>query len=249
MRVLPESKFTSRKIVSASKTFTDRVEPVSIFNKHLSSIMQGEVKRKALVFYGVGGVGKTRLITELMTKIEKPPDSAQQLYGKAIVLLHISMDIHEYDSPIAALIGLRKQLKTPCVLFDYALARYLSLIGKSADQIREFIPKDSVWWDVLGELLSVVHVPIGLLDRIIVWAREKHSDQFSLYKSEIEEIDSVLHDPSAIAERLPHFLGLDISVISNAKKQAFVVFLDSYESIFKRQTYNEGNSQPDEFVI
>lgn len=248
MRILPESKFTARKIVSASKTFTDRVEPVSIFNKHLSSIMEGEAKQKALVFYGVGGVGKTRLITELMTKIEKPSDSGQLAYKKARVLLHISMDIHEYDSPIAALIGLRKQIKAPCVLFDYALARYLSLIGKSADQIREFIPRDSVWWDVLGELLSVVHVPIGLLDRIIVWAREKHSDQFSLYKSEIEEIDSVLHDPSAISERLPHFLGLDISVISNTKKQVFVVFLDSYESIFKRQTYNEGNVQPDEFV-
>ncbi|MCL4451172.1 MAG: hypothetical protein M1327_00910 [Candidatus Thermoplasmatota archaeon] len=245
---MPESKFTAKKILSASKTFTDRVEPVSIFNTHLSSVMEGKTKQRALVFYGVGGVGKTRLITELMTKIENPSLNAKTNSRKEIVLLHISMDIHEYDSPLAALIGLRKQLKTPCVLFDYALARYLSLIGKSADQIREFIPKDSVWWDVLGELLSVVHLPIGLLDRIIVWARERHSEQFSLYKGEIDEIDSILHDPSAISERLPHFLGLDISVISRAKNQTFVVFLDSYESIFKRSTYNEGNSQPDEFV-
>jgi len=245
---MPESKFGPKSYASAVKTFTDRVEPVSVFKEQLLSVIEGKTKHKCLVFYGVGGVGKTRLITELMTDIENRSANKEGDSSGKIIILHISMDVHEYDSPVAALIGLRKQITSPCILFDYALARYFSLIGKTADQIRQFIPKDSVWWDVLGEMLSVVHVPIGLLDRIVVWSRERRSEQFNLYRNEIEEVDSIIHDPSAIAERLPHLLGIDISIIARSKHSTFVVFIDSYESIFKRSTFVEGNTDPEEFI-
>ncbi len=245
---MPESKFAPKGYKSALKTFTDRVEPVTIFNQHLSDIVNEKKKKIALVFYGVGGVGKTRLISELIGKLDRNAIDKEIQDKKKIEIVHISMDIHEFDSPTSALIGIRKQVKSPCILFDYALARYLSIIGKTTDQIKEFIPRNSVWWDVLGEVLSVIHIPLGLVDRIVIWAREKHSEQFNLYQDEIREIEDLIHDPNSIAERLPHFLGLDLSVISRTKNESFVVFLDSFESIYKRKNYVEGNIHPDEFI-
>ena len=229
--------------------FTDREEPVTVFKKHLDSVLTGDTERIALVFYGVGGVGKTRLITELMT-ITENQTVRNDLRGKNVdvVALHASMDIHEYDSPLAVMIGLRRQIRSPCILFDYGLAKYLSSIGRSTNQIKEFIPKDSLWWDVLGEVMSFFHLPIGLVDRAIVKLRERYSDQFKLYYDEIEEIENIKHNPSEISIRLPRLLGLDLSVITGKGPKKFIVFLDSYESIFKRSGFTEGNTEADDFI-
>ncbi len=241
---MPESRF-SKKTQQAIKKFTDRVEPFKVFNQWRDGIASGKIDRKVIVFYGVGGIGKSRLISELMATLDKRNKNANEL---TVNVIFAGMDIHEYNSPAAVLLGLRKQIRYPCVLFDYGLVKYLSSIGKTADQIKEFIPKNSVLWDITGDVLEAIHIPVGLVDKIAVRLREKYSIQFKEYHDEIEAIDACKRNPEAISERLPHLLGIDISIASHSKGSIFAIFLDSYESIYKRQDFELLNSDPDEFI-
>jgi tetratricopeptide (TPR) repeat protein len=241
---MPESRF-SRKTQQAIKKFTDRIEPFRVFNQWLDAIAGGKIDRKAIVYYGVGGIGKSRLISELMATVDKRNKDSN---GLTINVLFAGMDIHEYNSPAAVLLGLRKQIRYPCVLFDYGLVKYLSSIGKTADQIKEFIPKNSVLWDITGDILEAIHIPVGLIDKIAIRLREKYSIQFKEYHDEIEAIDACKRNPEAISERLPHLLGIDISIASHSKDSIFAIFLDSYESIYKRQDFELLNMDPDEFI-
>ncbi|WMT50533.1 MAG: tetratricopeptide repeat protein [Ferroplasma sp.] len=241
---MPESKF-SRKTQQAIKKFTDRIEPFRVFNMWLDEITSGKIKRKALVYYGVGGIGKSRLLSELMATVD---ERNRESDGHTVTILFAGMDVHEYNSPSAVLLGLRKQIRFPCILFDYGLVKYLSSIGKSADQIKEFIPKNSVLWDVTGDILEAIHIPVGLIDKIAIRVREKYSVQFKEYHDEIDAIDACQRNPEAISERLPHLLGIDISIASRSKDSVFAIFLDSYESIYRRQDFELLNSEPDEFI-
>ncbi|WMT55135.1 MULTISPECIES: tetratricopeptide repeat protein [unclassified Acidiplasma] len=241
---LPESKF-SRKTQQAIKKFTDRIEPVMVFNQWLEAITTGKITRKVLVYYGVGGIGKTRLISKLMDDVDKRNKEQSKI---KINIIFAGMDINEYNSPSAVLLGLRKQIKFPCVLFDYGLVKYFSSIGKTADQIKEFIPKNSVIWDITGDILEAIHIPVGLIDKIAIKLREKYSIQFKEYHNEIEAIDSCKRNPEEISERLPHLLGIDISIAAKSKNSIFAIFLDSYESIYRRQDFQLANNDPDEFI-
>ena len=241
---MPESKF-SRKTQQAIKKFTDRIEPFRVFNLWLDAIASGKIDRKALVYYGVGGIGKSRLISELMDTVDKRNKEAIE---PTVNILFAGMDIHEYNSPATVLLGLRKQIRFPCILFDYGLVKYLSSVGKTADQIKEFIPKNSVLWDITGDILEAIHVPVGLVDKIAIKLREKYSIQFKEYHDEIDAIDACMRNPEAISERLPHLLGIDISIAARSKNSIFAIFLDSYESIYRRQDFELLNSEPDEFI-
>ena len=240
---MPESRF-SRKTQQAIKKFTDRIEPFRAFNKWIDAIAAGSITRKALVYYGVGGIGKTRLISELMSDLEK----RNNINGTAVNIIFASMDVNEYNSPSTVLMGLRKQIKFPCVLFDYGMVKYMSSIGKNADQIKEFIPKSSIIWDITGDILEAIHIPVGLIDKIAIKLREKYSIQFKEYHNEIEAIDSCKRNPEELSERLPHLLGIDISVAAKNKNSMFSIFLDSYESLYRRQTFQLSNGDPDEFI-
>ena len=241
---MPESRF-SRKTQNAIKKFTDRIEPFKVFNQWLDAIGDGKIGRKAIVYYGVGGIGKTRLISELMATVDRRKRIPG---GLTINVLFAGMDIHEYNSPAAVLLGLRKQIKFPCVLFDYGMVKYLSLIGKTTDQIREFIPKNSVMWDIIGDILEAVHIPVALVDKIAIMLRERSSKQFKEYHDEIDAVDARARNPKEISNRLPHLLGIDISIASHNKNSIFAIFLDSYESVYKRQDFASLNSIPDEFI-
>ncbi|KPV44320.1 hypothetical protein SE19_08765, partial [Acidiplasma aeolicum] len=124
----------------------------------------------------------------------------------------------------------------------------MSSIGKNADQIKEFIPKSSIIWDITGDILEAIHIPVGLIDKIAIKLREKYSIQFKEYHNEIEAIDSCKRNPEELSERLPHLLGIDISVAAKNKNSMFSIFLDSYESLYRRQTFQLSNGDPDEFI-
>ena len=90
----------------------------------------------------------------------------------------------------------------PCVLFDYGMVKYLSSIGKTTDQIREFIPKNSVMWDIIVDILEAVHIPVALVDKIAIMLRERSSKQFKEYHDEIDAVDARARNPKEISNRL-----------------------------------------------
>lgn len=94
------------------RQFTDRDEIIQILDNAL--IMQNEDPTifQLIIIHGIGGTGKTRLITEFKNRIS--PEA----------LLCVSFEIEKRLDLINNLILIRKELPGACPFFDYALLRY-----------------------------------------------------------------------------------------------------------------------------
>ena len=119
--------------------FTDREGQQATFQRHLHSVNEPQV----LVFYGVGGTGKTWLLKKLQ---EQVPDGIPWAY--------LNFDVSDFgkryvDDPVAAFQSIKQQLSVPTPRFDLALA----ILHKKQGHLTESgsaVP----WLDVGSELVS-----------------------------------------------------------------------------------------------
>ena len=241
---MPETK-PSGKTGRSVKRFSNQMGENSVFDHWLLATACGKVDRKVIVYYGTGGINKSRLRTWLMAHVERRNG---KIDGNPVNVLFAGIDLHEYNSSVAVLLGLRKQIQYPCVLFDYGLIKYLSSTGKTLDQVREFIPENSVFRNIIGDILEATHIPAGFIDQISVTLGKEYPIQSREWHNEIERINECERNPAAILKKLPHLLGTDISMISRCKDSVFAIFLDSYESIYRRQNSELLNSDPEKFL-
>lgn len=106
-----KSKFKKepKQIFRATKIFTDRKEPRDVFKESINAFLSDHEKSQILVYYGVGGIGKTKLskelfnLTEDIVKLNSCSCNINKIY--------ISLDAYDYTNPVNVLIGIRKQLK------------------------------------------------------------------------------------------------------------------------------------------
>jgi tetratricopeptide (TPR) repeat protein len=119
--------------------FTDRESQQAAFQRHLYSANEPQV----LVFYGVGGTGKTWLLRKLREQVPANIPSAYLDFdvsagGKRFV-----------DDPVSALQSIRQQLSAATPRFDLALA----MLHHKQGHVTE--PGSGIpWMDVAGEILS-----------------------------------------------------------------------------------------------
>jgi hypothetical protein len=119
--------------------FTDREGQQATFQRHLHSVNEPQV----LVFYGVGGTGKTWLLKKLQ---EQVPDG--------IPTARLDFDVSAFgtryvDDPVPAFQSIKQQLSVPTPRFDLALA----MLHKKQGHLTESgsaVP----WLDVGSELVS-----------------------------------------------------------------------------------------------
>ena len=101
------------------KKFTDRVEERKIF---LDSISNNQ--KTVINYHGMGGIGKTSLIHQLIKEIENDKS-----------LYNIYINIENYSLPINILYSIRNILtekyKVKFKRFDPAIIAYYSKIGKT----------------------------------------------------------------------------------------------------------------------
>jgi tetratricopeptide (TPR) repeat protein len=119
--------------------FTDRETQQATFQRHLFSPREPQV----LVFYGVGGTGKTWLLRKLREQV--PAD---------IPVAYLNFDVADggkrfVDDPVSALQSIRQQLAAPTPRFELALA----MLHHKQGHVTE--PGSGVpWMDVAGDILS-----------------------------------------------------------------------------------------------
>lgn len=99
--MLKSKRSTQHLKETASRQFTDREEPKKSYRKALQSIHEKEFN--ILVFYGVGGIGKSSLLKELF----KLTDTLD----KNVVKVTLDFFIEKHRDQSEALMWLRQQLK------------------------------------------------------------------------------------------------------------------------------------------
>lgn len=237
-----QSKFAKKgSSFKAQKFFTDRMAPRHVLSDSLQNI---ETKPLEIIaYYGKGGIGKTRLLKELVTVTNTCTTD-----DTTFIPIFISLDAYDYSNPINILTSIRNSIKGNCALFDYAMTLYCAKTKMSIDDI-----KNKRWnlshnvLEHVNDVLALVTLNAAIPLKWIGSAIDAIQDlRFrTAYQDEILELSQL--NEFEIFERLPYYLGI---CIQQASHNGFVhvIFLDSYESLLARTYGHTPSAECDDWV-
>lgn len=238
------SKYKKSKF-KANRVFTDRDEPRRIFWHHFDQLVNGDYF-KVLVYYGMGGIGKTSLQNHLMSEVEKQ-NTINKV--KKVHQISVSLDAFEFDSPTDILIAIRKQLTIPAFLFDYALLTYWSAVGHTPIEIKKRMGNDSgLILDIIEEVSGVggLRIPIKMVKSVGRKLIDRYNKSYGQYKEELEDIES--SQPIDIFRKLPYFLGLAIHNAYVQQGIKHIIYFDAYETMLKKLKTKSVTESADEWI-
>ncbi len=231
----------------SSRPFTDREEFLAAFEGARRGIARDQ--HGVLVYYGVGGIGKTSLLHELRRWLrDGAPDVAQA-----------RLDLRDGEAriPASALVRLRGALRdgwgVPFPTFDIAFATYWKLANPHLPLARSelrFMEEGELAGEIIGVLEDVPVV--GLVAKIpSVLHRVGHSARewwTRLGQAQLGHIAG-LDDPNAVEEWLPGFWGADLRAwLAGEPDRRAVLFLDTFEALWEGRGRGERGTAPDEWI-
>ncbi|NOZ95721.1 MAG: tetratricopeptide repeat protein [Acidobacteria bacterium] len=224
------SRFSSSNTARATRVFTDREGPRETFERTLAELSNDSPK--LVSYYGIGGIGKSRLCRELYEHA-----TSGERKGDRIAIIDLA--VPELRDFVESLFAIRRQIARPCVVYDCAVVRWWSLLGRPLNGLRPKLGRND------GDVLA------GVLD----WLAESGGDAivgatvvpgFTLLKkiaeaagqalrrrlSENRDLLLQMEDLSLnqITERLPYYLAVDLQ--SLAREGRVILFFDSYEKLW-----------------
>ncbi|MFO7274373.1 MAG: hypothetical protein DIU55_005845 [Bacillota bacterium] len=226
-------------IAPAGRQFTDRVDYITAFRRALEA---PRPPHRVLVFYGVGGIGKTTLRKELARRFAAEHPGGlwctvdfviPQLRGPEAALAAIAYNLtHDPDGAFR-----RNGLTFPA--FELAYLTYLQKVEphkpiKEYRNVPLFDP-DSVLAQVVGATLDWASEAVSVV-KVINRMRDLIRDHLTRRQyAAIQELPGL--EPSEILERLPYFLAADLkNWMQRHPGRPVVICLDSYEALWQRRT-------------
>lgn len=236
----------------AEDVFTDREKSFALFRNARDEIEPD--RPKLLVFFGIGGQGKSALCDALIRHLEK-----EEPRRAAFGLLRINDD--NYERPHEALLDLRLSIGENSGIsfhaFDIAFALFWKQAYPEQDLRNYRIGRISRLMDNnLPDFVKMMndfmadHAPSSTLSfifRASRWLDEKRQHKqaertFPLLR-ELHERDKVM-PPDQLAERLPLFLAVDLEAYLKKKpEQKAIVFIDEYEQLWKHLQLKAGEAR------
>jgi hypothetical protein len=217
----PRARFGPGRRRPAS--FLNRVEEFRIVRNHVDMLDADPGHLQIFEIVGLGGVGKTRLLTELKTKLLKDLRHSH--------LVWVSLDAEASATATGPLRVIRNQLSFDCLLFDAALLTYWAATGLPSPVVdRRGSPRGLAMKAVeMGASFAGVTLPLTFAVDLYTGVGAATAKRRRYARSEFAAIDDLRGSPSELFARLPHYLGVDVErrVLSN--KSMFVCFYDSYD--------------------
>lgn len=216
--------------VTASKQFTDRTGFIETFWSSINNIHKNDTK--VLVYYGIGGIGKTSLRKKLQSQIEEK--------NKNIIWSAIDFEVKQHRENDNALIYIRTELskkyKIKFPLFDCAYTYYLK---KTSPQIPlnnnslQFLEEGDLVTDIITTFhdMPLIGIPtkIGMLlnkgfNKYTNWVTQKRINQI---------IDMAAMDSKELLEYLPAYFAEDLLNFLDKNNKKVIIFLDTYEALWE----------------
>lgn len=212
----------------AQRIFVDRVEPRQAFWQALSAAQQGLEEPLVLHYYGVGGMGKTSLHSQLEKELRERCPGAKYV--------ELDFDFVERREPYRVIGLLKKKLSQAYnfqfPLFDVACYTFLCRIGEDGDQaeIQSFVGGSQVLnflCDAASMIpgTSMISGILKLVDEGVAVVRNLFSNKKQLLHS-FETMDI-----RQLRDQLPAYFASDLRANLKKEKQPFVIFLDTYEKL------------------
>ncbi len=217
---------------AARREFVDRTHYLNSFLEAMNGLEACD-EVAALNVYGIPGVGKTRLSKEMYRLAQSAPKSDN------VSACHVDFEVPVLRLHEEALFFIRQRLKYRCNTFDFAFARYWTLLGRSMSALesKKAIRSGSLLIDiadygrVAGASLAEQGglIPgLGLLVKLGGAAGRKIRNWLSKHQQLLEAIDK--QTLFELRERLAYYLGVDVrEAAENGARSVFI--FDSLESL------------------
>lgn len=219
------SKYNNVKFASYSSKFVDREEVMSLFKTEYSKLLSESKYFEILNIYGIGGIGKSYLIENLLDSVN--------IIRNDVQVITINMEIMKSSDVLDNLIKIRKQLNVSCLYFDYALLLMWQIYRNERldDDFMHTLQDDVVnAITLITNGVSFVIPNLGFENLLNLYRQKLRPHLQRLHMSEdvYNEITNRFKaSPELLIEYLPHILGLDILRLTQKKK--LLAFFDSYE--------------------
>lgn len=221
----------------ASRQFTDREEPRKTFENALNDLQKDFFK--VLVFYGVGGIGKSRLQKELINMAHHRNESITQ----------ITINFHEasHRDEMEALVWFRQQLinKTGMSFkkFDFAYAIYWKIMNPNVDMKTTkknlpFLEEGNFITEVITQFdnLPVVQwIPksVKFIEGIVNqrdliqnwWNKEGQFQLITLKNMPLDELKNSLKD----------YWADDVTEWLSLHDEKIIFYYDTYEALWEKE--------------
>lgn len=203
--------------------FLNRAKELGQVQAHFSKLGKDSGHLAVLEAHGIGGAGKTSLLGELERRALLEGNSRRRV-------VRVPLEGEASKTAIGPMRVLRREIGIECFLFDAALLTYLEAVGQFHG---DGGPEGAEGWLLKSIELGGGFTPVGLpasfavkLFRSILSETKKH---LRYEQPEFEAIDELRFDPATLRERLPFYLGLDISRRLKATHRSLIVLYDGYE--------------------
>lgn len=214
------------KMLKAIKMFTDRIEPIAQMNEETKQLKSHTNYKKMINYYGIGGIGKTRFLSEFVRLLRNE---------KSLEYALASLDAYEVDSPVKVLIHIRKQLKSyQFIKFDYALIQYFTKINTPPQHIiSEFSSIKSQYFDVyktIGNDILETFVPYYSSIKKVFNSGKKlvKLNEYKKYEADFSFYEDM--DTMELFHELPNIFAEAI----NESSEPLVILLDDFDSYLKK---------------
>ena len=217
--------------LQASRLFTDRKKPRDAFWDNYALVKkdmgEGDPDIRVVVYYGIGGIGKTSLLRQLETEIKGHKD-------KPKYVIHDMEDCHESYMVLRA-IKLRLEdnynFEFPC--FDIGLFVYLKRCGTDIEEpkIKTFIdrsPKLSFLIEALGAI-PPVDLAAQVIKAVDIYVKN-FRNQINGHEDDLEEIKRI-ENKTELLEYLTYLFIRDLKDNLKNEKKPFIIMFDTYEKL------------------
>ena len=215
--------------------FTDRTEPQAAFEQAYLAMAGKPAQENSsfvLAYYGMGGIGKSTLLTKLEDNLTADPQLAACSKGKPLV---VNFNFERHQEDIKVLMSLRNMLGTKYKWkfprFELGLYLYSQNIGEDADA-----PEDTGYLEKAGlkpavEIAGEIPIfgsiikAISILDQGQAAVRTLMKQHSAMVK-EFEELTT-----QEQKEALPTLFATDLNACVQKAKSPLVIMLDTFECV------------------
>ena len=228
---------TRKEPVKATKIFTDREKPRESFWKQYELVKaepEDQAQVHVLAYYGVGGIGKTSLLKQLMLEMDQRVKEPRYVYYD----LNLNQECRVVLEKLK--IKLMERYKFSFPLFDLGLYCYTKKIGENPDspevkQITDKSPFLSLALDILGQIpvMSLATKVLSLADKGVALARTYLMN----HRDELEDMQ--IMEAEELYDFLPTLFARDLAHNLEKTKEPLVILLDTYERLVNELSAGE----------
>jgi len=250
MPITPKFSMTE-PVKTAQRFFTDRTEPRQTFSNALYTFDKNT--HSVINFYGFGGIGKTRLLKELVAKVDNDEHWSYCSLNMSESSVH---DCAAGTLEIRNMLSTNLQYKINFSSFDFAYAIYWQKLNPSIalnEQGFEQLQNSDLLNDIVKEVLGGLDsIPVmNIVPKIAMLAKKTNSVLTKWWLKQGAELFNQLASftPIEIKERLPMFFARDIKLfLEKNPSKNICVFIDTYEALWENLTKEGKFFETDEWI-